>query len=142
MRTEKPRRKGQWREELLTPCPSDAAYKRHLKRGEYVDQGCRDAHAVATAQRRNRSPTEMQVDRRRKALRRQAVREALEALRHRHPHEYELLRHAALTELAEQEAERGVLGQEAVRDLLEEDASEPADPTAGPMGAPQCCPRP
>lgn len=35
-----------WPWYMLTPCGTDSAYKRHMRRGEPTDQACRDAHAA------------------------------------------------------------------------------------------------
>lgn len=76
------------------PCGTNAAYARHIVRGETIDQACRDAHR---AYRRNRDHARAAVARRIREAREAAV----EALIHRHQREYADLYAAALREETE-----------------------------------------
>lgn len=46
--------KFRWPDARLKPCGTDAAYERHKRRGEPVDEACREAHRIAAAEKRVR----------------------------------------------------------------------------------------
>ena len=83
------------------PCGTYAAYQRHYKRGQPIDQECRDANRRYMADWRARNG---EAQRRDRNLNRARSR-ALEALGRAHPFELNRLMHAELAEIEQEHAD-------------------------------------
>lgn len=58
------RRAGRrWGDDLLKPCGTTAAYRRHYRRGEPIDESCRQAQAREAEDRRTRGPGTIELAR-------------------------------------------------------------------------------
>lgn len=110
-------------------CGSEAAYSRHRRRGDEIDDACRAAHSRNGSQnkllRKARVATGEMEARQPRSLTAQS--EALEALTHRYPEEFrvllEALRRRAMLKLAEaHDEEYGALYQRVLSELEESDA--------------------
>ena len=84
----------------LPPCGTYAAYQRHYKRGQPIDQECRDANRRYMADWRSRDG---EAQRRDRNLNRARSR-ALEALARAHPFELNRLMHAELAAIEKEHA--------------------------------------
>ena len=85
---------------ILQPCGTDAAYARHIRRREPVDEACQEAH-------RHYGRVRYSIKFLAKSRLRGPRYQALEALIHRHRAEYAELYAKALREAADYTAEKG-----------------------------------
>lgn len=75
----------------LQPCGTNAAYQRHRRHGEPVDEACRTAHSTEMSSLKRARKEKIYA-------RERARRQAHAALAHRHPEEFARLYAAALAE--------------------------------------------
>lgn len=83
-----------WSKTELMPCGTSAAHRRHERRGEPVDDACREAYN-RDARTRSHDPSVKRATRARTA--------AIKALIDLHPEQFQRLQQAALDSLIERE---------------------------------------